>query len=861
MRRPLVSVVLLYAMGLWLGDRLPLPLPGLFALALVALLIALRPGRTGAIAIAPALVLCGWINLVQHTASISPHDLRERFGPIPELVTLRGRLDKEPALRDPDAREERARSLAVLRVDAFLHNGSWEPVLGRVVVATRGHPGPEFIVGRAVEVHGVLRVPRTATAEGGFDYRSHLARRGIYFELDVWSTADWLLIDEEGGRRRPLAARFRAWARETLGTGLPEDDESLRLIWAMVLGWRTALTDDVAEPFRRSGTMHVFAISGLHIGMIAGILVSVSRVARIPRGGCLFVVIPLLWFYTAATGWQSSAVRATVMMSVVVAGWSLRRPGDLLNSLAAAALLILLWDPQQLFQAGFQLSFSVVFAIGVLLPPLGRLRDRLLRHDPLLPDDLRAPWQRRLDRPFRHLLDGMSISLAAWLGSIPWMAWHFQIFTPVTLAANLLIVPLAAGVLASGLASLACGGLWPDLSVLFNHSAWFWMTLMARTSERAATLPGAWFHVPAPPWYVLAVYYPLLAALATGWLLQRRRLLAAAPLLLATIAVAAVVHHRHRENHSLTILALRGGDGLYFDAPGRAFDMLIDTGDAIAFQTDVGPFLRSRGVNRLPWLLLTHGDVRHVGGAGLLLDQLAVDQIVTSDIRFRSGPYRDIVRRLESIPERWNRVHRGDRLGPWEILHPAAHDRFSRADDSALVLRGTFHGTRVLLCSDLGRIGQRILAERESNLQADIVVAGMPNQDEPLGNLFLDAVQPAVIVVSAGESPANERPSPELRERLGARGIPVLFTCDTGAVTIVFRSNGWELRTMDGRRYTGPGFNSRADTAPRHRHTAPHDPVHRNHAGDPAGHGLPSVDPRHGQPRRTRHNRGSGAVR
>src|ERR1700742_4218171 len=98
-------------------------------------------------------------------------------------------------------------------------------------------------------------------------------------------------------------------------------------------------------------TMHMFAIDGLRIALIAGMLVAILRALQISRAWCGVIAIPAIWFYTAATGWEPSAVRASVMMTVVLGGWSLKRPGDLLNSLAAAAFLILEWDPRQLFEA------------------------------------------------------------------------------------------------------------------------------------------------------------------------------------------------------------------------------------------------------------------------------------------------------------------------------------------------------------------------------------------------------------------------------------------------------------------------------------------------------------------------------
>src|SRR6185436_20764222 len=137
-------------------------------------------------------------------------------------------------------------------------------------------------------------------------------------QLRVASTNDWTLArDFAQPSRPPLSDRFSKWAMATLARGLPED-ESLRLLWAMTLGWKTALTGEVSEPFMRSGTMHIFAISGLHIALIAGLLVALFRVFQVPRSICGAFVIPLIWIYTGFTGWQASAIRSTIMSSVIV---------------------------------------------------------------------------------------------------------------------------------------------------------------------------------------------------------------------------------------------------------------------------------------------------------------------------------------------------------------------------------------------------------------------------------------------------------------------------------------------------------------------------------------------------------------
>jgi competence protein ComEC len=315
--------------------------------------------------------------------------------------------------------------------------------------------------------------------------------------------------------------------------------------------------------------------------------------------------------------------------------------------------------------------------------------------------------------------------------------------------------------LMSGLGSLLTAAWFPYASVLYNHSAWLAMVAMTTVSGWSADLPGAWFHVASPSLVALAGYYLLLIALGADtrpyWTRGRVALLVTGALLVAGTWIA----RWSTAGLQITVLPLRGGDSLFVDAPGSASDLLVDTGDDRATEQVVHPFLRARGVNRLPNLVLTHGDVRHVGGAAVIREDFQVAQTITSRVKSRSPAYRALVKELELTGTGWRPVERGDRVCGWRVLHPAAEDRFSRADDNALVLLGEFEGVRLLLCSDLGRLGQRTLLEREPGLCVDVVIAGMPSPDEPLSDGFLRLLGPQLVVVSAGEYPASERPSEE----------------------------------------------------------------------------------------------------
>jgi len=138
------------------------------------------------------------------------------------------------------------------------------------------------------------------------------------------------------------------------------------------------------------------------------------------------------------------------------------------------------------------------------------------------------------------------------------------------------------------------------------------------------------------------------------------------------------------------------------------------------------------------------------------------------------------------------------------MLFPAATENVSRAGDAALVLRGDFHGTRILLLSDLSREGQSQLLAQTNDLRAEIAIAGLPDDGEPVCDALLAAVRPQVVVIADAELPAGRRAGRALRERLERANIPVLYTRTAGAVTIITDRSGWRMRTMDGRPLAGP---------------------------------------------------------
>ncbi|MGH7943044.1 MAG: ComEC/Rec2 family competence protein [Limisphaerales bacterium] len=792
MKRPFVVVVSFYAFGLLLAAILQPPPLVLFAASFLTLVLVIAIARWRPFLLCALLVLAGWTNLVFRTAIISPNDLRRLIGDKTELVSVRGVLVRSPSIKLYERRgSEIPHSQAQLRVAEIELWKTWQPADGVILVSTPGLPGPGIFAGQSVEISGIIERPPIAIAGGLFNDRDYLQTRGIFYELRTRSAEDWRLRAPVLPRP-PLTDRFLAWSKRVLALGLPED-QTLRLLWAMTLGWRTAFTGDVGDPYLRAGTMHLFAIDGLRIGLISGMLVTLLRVLQVSRGWCGAVAIPAIWFYTAATGWESSAVRASLMMTVVLGGWSLKRPADLLNSLGGAAFLILLWDPRQLFEASFQLSFFVMLTIALLLPRLNDLSGRLLEHDPLLPSTLVPNWRRSLTQAARYSARYFSLSLAAWVGCIPLSAFYFHLFSPISTLANVIAVPLGTFALMANLGALLCGAWLPLASALFNNAAWFLMLEMGNVSEWFTRIPGSYSYVRAPSWIWIAIYYGVMVFLLGGWANTTRRRIFSATFVVLLTGVYLASAHQWRNATTLTVLPLEGGHAVFMNSGSRKYDCLIDCGSAYAVNFTVKPFIEAQGLNSISRLVLTEGDSKNCGGAVTLDNFFGVHDLGTSPARFRSPVYKKIIADFERSPRRHEILHCRHTFGPWRVLWPPddSENSMAKADDNALVLLGNFYGRKVLLLSDLSPDGQDRLLSSGCDLRADVVVAGLPNKGEPLSDALTDAIQPRLIVIADSQFPFSRDASKKLRRRLDKCDVPVVYTSDSGAVKIIMDEKGW----------------------------------------------------------------------
>ncbi len=395
-------------------------------------------------------------------------------------------------VEDPRSGQLRGR----LRLRSISSEGESFAASQRVQLLFPGE-GAELSYGDIVRVSGLLRHPRPARNPGEFDERSFLRQRGVAAEIVAAWKEDVVRTGSGGGNSLiALALGARTWISSALMRDL-EDESRAHVLKAVVLGERADVPWQVSESFRLSGTMHIFAVSGLHVGLLGLLIFELLKAFGLPRRAAIIGVIVGVVFYAFITGLRPSAVRAAVMTTVFLGGILANRPARILNSLGTAALVILLVDPRQLFRPGFQLSFLVLLSIALLAPALRANFKRWIEPDPFLPLSLLSPRQRLLGNAGGGVADYFSITTAAWLGSMPLILAYFHLISPIALVANVFIVPVAFAILFASLACLVFSAAQvPALAVIINNANYALASVMVAFVGWFAAVPGGHYFVP-----------------------------------------------------------------------------------------------------------------------------------------------------------------------------------------------------------------------------------------------------------------------------------------------------------------------------------------------------------------------------
>ena len=685
--------------------------------------------------------------------------------------------------------------------------------------------------GQRVEIEARVRRPHNYNNPGSFDYAGWLARQNIFWTATMAKgTAARVLPGRCGSRFMAGVFALRVAALDRIERLYARDNYATGMMEAVLIGETSKLEKIWTENFRRTGTFHALVISGVHVTVLAGVLLFLLRMCALPEIPALAITAAAAWLYALVSGFSAPVVRAAGGFTLYLIARFFFRRGRVLNLLAAVALVYLLWDPGQMFDASFQLSFLCVAAIGALAMPLleatsaplsrgvravanadidphlearsaqFRVELRLIAETVALWTRMPLRWSIEMvalgARAGLFAFEMAAISTVVQIGLALPMAEYFHRVSFSGLSANLFIVPLLNGVVPLGFISIFSG------SARLAGIAGGMLKLSARIAAWHAHIEPNW-RVPDPPiWLAMA---SIASLIALGILFSSRfwrwpamaAVLASFGLLVWHPWPAAI----QPGTLELTAIDVGQGDSLLVVFPdgrlmvvdgggllqyGRQRKSNLDTGEDV-----VSPYLWTRGITRIDILVVTHAHEDHSGGAGALIENFGPREIWVG-----AAPNPRVIERARRfrIPVIERRASAPFAYGgaTIEMLSPPPdYVPTKNLNNDSLAFRITYGAHHFLLTGDMERpMEARLIAEGRA-LHADVLKLGHHGSRTSTMQPFLDAVSPSIGVISAGFENSFGHPHRDVLARMADRHAAVLRTDLDGLVTV--RSDGRRL--------------------------------------------------------------------
>lgn len=691
-----------------------------------------------------------------------------------------------------------------LDLDTIVTPRASEPLSGRL----RVHVGPsesDFTQGDRIRVTGWLSALSSPGNPGEFDYAAMLRSRGIHARLEVPEGNVQKLPDATGWPsriRRVLAAEAAA----ALCRGLDDDPQRVAFLDALTLGrWSVELTE-VSDSFRRTGLIHMLSLSGAHLSMLAALACLIAKTFMPHPVHVACTALAAIGFYLLLVPLEVPIIRAAVMTSAILLGLIAGRSVYALDMLAVAAIVVLIWRPGDVFDAGTQLSFLGVAGLVLYAKPLWQ---RL--HPPPI----------SFSKPKRGWRDGIAdytaANFVAAAVSFPLVAHYFGFATPLGFLMSLLALPLVAALLSIAFLKMMMGMLFPTVSFMLARPTAYVADVTVAFVDWMSSLPGASFSIeprPSSIWCIAGLAFVL--AFLSGWFASRRTatviggVLLLAWLILPTQDWVKTRVYAGSPDAAVTVHALAVGDGSCyliridpFGRRGGPYNIMFDCGSQQYLgvgRMSVVPALRAMGVRRIDTLIVSHADMDHFAGVLDVATNIPMGRVLTTNHvlqRAERSPMSATGYLMTSLA--MMRVPIEEVGAGWEmsaggavcrVLWPRADFEPRKTQDTnstSIVLSVEASGKRVMLTGDIEQ--QAIVSLLESGIDLGAQIVDLPHHGSfvEASPRWVKAVSPRVVIQSSGVLRRHENPWLEV---LNDGDITHLVTDRHGMVTVWIEADG-----------------------------------------------------------------------
>jgi competence protein ComEC len=726
-----------------------------------------------------------------------PNDIRN-FGEEPNLATVRGVIETEPYTEKQNWQFAKFKysdpgSSFYLRVTEAEMVTGWAKATGLVRVRVN-EPVMDLKAGDYVQMYCWLDRFKNATNPGEFDIAKYLARKGVFVGASVESReAIELLEGSSAGLFAKTKAGLRKIAMEALLGGPHPEDESERLLLALILGHRANIDAETLEAFRQTGLLHFICLSGMNFGIVIWFVWLVCKTAGLMKPASAVVCMLSAILFLLVVPENAPAFRAAVMCFAFCGAFIFRRKSNPFNSLALAAIVLLLIKPTGLFEAGWQLSFASVLGIMLFCPLFFFiLRERTIEHPwfidfkkarPDLPRILTSPW------PYSVF----STSFTAWLSIAGIMLFHFGTIQWLTSVWTVLVSPLIGAVSILGYLKLFVTLFSPSVGAAIGAVVKVLADLLIYVVKLIADLNISEILVGKTNTWAIILYYALIMYVFFFHLRQRTTKKAVYTTAIAVLVVMVALpkwQKTHRDHLTVTVLDVGHGQAVLAELPGKT-NILFDAGSLS--RDDVGtrvvlPFLRYRGIGKIDAVVISHGDIDHINGIPEVNDNCRIESFYAIDAFSREE--KPTVKFLKTLIKVKDINEMSEAISPatikvlWPDKEIYENNQISPNDKSAVTMI-EYAGRRVLICSDIEKFAQGEILRLYPDLKADVLVAPHHGSTKTLERNFLEKLRPEVVISSCTETAYEKGQISREGENLNS-----YYTGTDGAITVRISENG-----------------------------------------------------------------------
>jgi len=786
-RYPAVRAALCLIAGILAGERGLHLSPVLFAvLVLIQVIMELVSYRNLSMTLAAA-VRWGYVVLLVLAGALHT-GFRSELPEVP-VALLKGLSGAtvEVAGVVREARLSDAGTLsAVLQVDSVLVRGHWLNLETRLQVRAFR---PDTMLALQTRQNHYMQAEVTIR---DFPQR----RNPLAFDVARWLKSDGIQVvgqlDAVSASTHRTSRLDWLWWRAAMNALLERSvREDVRpLFKAILLGDKGEMDREVRTAFSRAGLSHLMAVSGMHVGFVlmpVWLIIPLFWVRESGKALGLAIIAIILLFYAGITGFSSSVSRASITASLLAVGKLFQRNRDSLNTTGVAAILLLLWNPDSLFDVGFQMSFVAVILILVL--------------GPVLRDGVPSAWRFKWSGSFTLFL-GISVVVQA--GLFPILAGTFGEFSIAGPLANTLGVPVTQALFLWSMLALPVSALWPVSAGYVMVPGEYLARILLWVVEVVGTQDASWIQITSLSPFTGVLWFAGVGCLAT---LQnpalRMKWLIAVLMVLCVMQAGELVEKRRTDLLRVVVYDVGQGDAVLLQTPSGK-NILYDTGVLTPFQNSgrsvLVPDLRARGIRKLDAVILSHPHADHIGGMLSLIEEFPIDVIYQSPMEFHSAVFTGYMAAAsrQGIPVAELRM--GDYLDIDPairilVLHPDSKPTGSDPNAYSVSVKVIYGQTSLLLTGDAEHHAEQAMAGRfDDFLKSNWYKAGHHGSRTSSTPSFMQRVNPDWVAVSLGYRNRHRHPHREAARELHRYAGHVGFTSLHGA--LVYESDGMEIRRV-----------------------------------------------------------------